>query len=319
MDKFVALEPTRLYQSATGKAPTAKAQFQAPRIGRLPEDLHLLILSHLPIPDIPAYSRSCRTLSKLAKDEKLWKVKLDCLSLDQHGLASVLDDLEAKAKGVAGASRASAPPTIHVDVIDDDFGDFAAPQVNAMPADEMGEFVGSFSNTSISAAPFIQAESRPTSKSLYARAHGLLRPVSAALTSPPHLVLSTLFPPPAPSLADQSKLLRLLSLFLSPVIKPLRQWDTLALSLRAAMDKFDTSLLAAFDYADTRKDETGMREAAAASWAVWDPATASGEWELGRMWAEKREIFYQGGRWDPMANFTCVRVPRSLRGATEWR
>jgi recyclin-1 len=48
-----------------------------------------------------------------------------------------------------------------------------------------------------------------------------------------------------------------------------------------------------------------MKEAAEASWAVWDP-DGGGEWELGRVWAEKRDIFYAQGRWDPMANLTCV-------------
>lgn len=305
MDKFVTLEPTRLYSGATGRGTsTAKAPLQV-RIGRLPEDLHLLVLSHLPVPDIPAYSRGCRALSKLARDEKIWKARLDCLGLENLGLSSVLDDLEAKAKGQAGVSRAAAPPTMRVDALDDDFGDFASIQVTAPAPDEMGEFVGAFSGASFSSRPFVQAESRPTSKSLYARAHQLLRTVAKSLSAPPHLILATLFQDPAPPLADQSKLLRLLALFLSPGIKPLRAWSTLALSLRSAMDKFDTSLLSAFDFADTRHDEPGMREAAEASWAVWDGA--DGEWELGRVWAEKREIFYQQGSWDPMANFTCVR------------
>ncbi|KAG6380060.1 P-loop containing nucleoside triphosphate hydrolase protein [Boletus reticuloceps] len=30
----------------------------------------------------------------------------------------------------------------------------------------------------------------------------------------------------------------------------------------------------------------------------------AGDWEMGRLWAEKREVFYEQGKWDPAANFT---------------
>jgi recyclin-1 len=109
------------------------------------------------------------------------------------------------------------------------------------------------------------------------------------------------------------------------------------------MDRFDANMLAAFDRADSRGDEEGMREAAWASWIVWEGAergedsshvstlTSSTsivagslygglgaartewgglglgdtgpEWELGKVWAEKREIFYESGRWDALENF----------------
>ncbi|KAG6807777.1 hypothetical protein H0H93_001081, partial [Arthromyces matolae] len=104
-------------------------------------------------------------------------------------------------------------------------------------------------------------------------------------------------------LRTRAKTLHLLSLFLSSTIQPLRAWSTLRQALQAATDRFDATLLAAFDSADGRGDEEGMREAAESSWEVWR-GTAS-EWEMGKMWAEKREIFYVMGQWDPLLNFTA--------------
>ena len=68
------------------------------------------------------------------------------------------------------------------------------------------------------------------------------------------------------------------------------------------MDRFDSNLLAAFDIADRKGDEEGMREAAASSWELWDKSSA--DWEMGKVWAEKKEIFYQQGKWKALDNFT---------------
>ncbi|KAF8635631.1 hypothetical protein AX15_000269 [Amanita polypyramis BW_CC] len=79
------------------------------------------------------------------------------------------------------------------------------------------------------------------------------------------------------------------------------------------MDRFDANLLAAFDTADGRGDEDAMREAAESSWDIWesslslDGSRAPGaivEWEMGKVWAEKREIFYEHGQWNALDNFT---------------
>ena len=96
--------------------------------------------------------------------------------------------------------------------------------------------------------------------------------------------------------------LRLLSLFLSPAVKPLWNWETLGAALRAAVDRFEDGLLTAFDVADGKGDEAGMREAAEASWEVWDGTGRA--WALGKVWAEKREIFYEQSKWKPLDNFT---------------
>ena len=92
----------------------------------------------------------------------------------------------------------------------------------------------------------------------------------------------------------------------------MRRWEDLGGALRAAMDRFEDGLLSAFDVADDKGDEPGMKDAADASWEVWDGPTT--EWELGRVWTEKREIFYEQGRWKALDNFTYV-VCRSPRRA----
>ncbi|KAI0926626.1 hypothetical protein AcV7_005516 [Taiwanofungus camphoratus] len=317
MDKFATLEPVRLhdtYKSNTAsgtrflsrntpaRAPTkGLAPFQF--IGRLPVDLHILILTNIAIPDLPAYSLSSRAFAGLARDERVWEARWTAFGVGRSKADNVLDALEEKARAQNTLSKEHVPPTLAVDSTDDDFGDFAA--VDAQ-ADEMGDFVGAFSGAVVrsprSPGPPSSIPAMPTFRSLYIRAHGLLKPLLPALSSPPHAVLSVLFPTPAPSLRRQAHTLRLLSLFLSSRVKPVRSWETLGAALRAAIDRFEDGLLTAFDVSDGKNDEHGMQEAAEASWEVWD--RSEGEWELGRVWSEKREIFYEQGRWKPLDNFT---------------
>lgn len=103
-------------------------------------------------------------------------------------------------------------------------------------------------------------------------------------------------------------------------MKPLRSWSALAAALRAATDRFEDALLTAFDVADGRANEAGMREAAEASWEVFDRSGGDGSiptygdsslsgprevhWELGTVWIEKREIFYEQSKWRALDNFT---------------
>ncbi|KAJ6509045.1 exocyst complex component Sec10-domain-containing protein [Mycena sanguinolenta] len=314
MQKFAPLEPVRLYNSTVSTPTTAsrflsrtqqvpKSPATAPLVGRLPSDLHLLILSYLPIPDFPAYARCTRATANLSRSEKIWEARWKALGIETHKLGSVLDDLEARSRGQAAASKAAAPPTIPVD---DEFGDFAAVDVLAPPIEEMGDFVGAFGPITPIASrmsiPISSTPSKPTYRTMYMRAHGLLKPLTSALGSQPHIILTELSSLLlTPSLRQESLTLRLLSLFLSPRVKPLRKWETLYSSLRAAMDRFDANALAGFDTADSRGDEEGMRETAESSWEVWD---GEGDWEMGKVWAEKREIFYQQGQWRPLDNFT---------------
>ncbi|KAJ7729685.1 exocyst complex component Sec10-domain-containing protein [Mycena maculata] len=308
MEKFATLEPVRLYNSAatTGarlfpRTQQPKAPATSPLIGRLPSDLHLLILSYLPVPDFPAYARCTHATAGLSRSETIWEARWKALGVEAHKLGSVLDDLEARSRGQAAASRAAAPPMIPVD---DEFGDFASVDVfSAAPSlEEMGDFVGDFGPpTPRTPMPFIPA--KPTFRTMFMRAHSLLRPLTAALASPPHVILTEISSIlSSPSLRQESLTLHLLSLFLSPRVKPLRKWDTLYASLRSAMDRFDANALAGFDAADSRDNEKDMREAAESSWEVWD---GEGDWEMGKVWAEKREIFYQQGQWRPLDNFTA--------------
>jgi len=305
MDKFTILEPTRLYASAANTGArifSLGSSVQKPpsapeTIGRLPVDLHLLILANLPIPDLPSYSLCSRKTAALARDERIWESKWKSLGVEKHGLAVVLDDLEARARGQVAAARAAAPPTLTVDNTEDEFGDFTSVNVLAPNPEEMGDFVG--------AAQILEPSHSTTVlksifRSLYMRAHGLLKTTLPALLSPSHLILSELSRLIAPTLRHQAKTLRLLALFLSPTLQPVLQWQSFYSSLRWAMDRFDATLLTAFDLADSKGEENGMKEAAESSWEVWD---GSGDWELGKVWAEKREVFYEQGRWEPLDNF----------------
>ncbi|KAI0640486.1 exocyst complex component Sec10-like protein [Trametes meyenii] len=315
MDKFATLEPVRLYNAPSPPSsnrfsfhkpsvPTfprhsrnGPAPFQV--IGRLPVDVHIVILTFLAIPDIPAYARCSRALGNLARDERVWEARWKAFGLERHKLSGVLDALEEKVRVQNGVDRGHAPPTLATESLDDDFGDFAS--VNA-PAEEMGDFVGGFSLSTPRTLAFFDGGQSKTCRSLYIRAHTLLKPLIPALSAPPHAVLSSLFPSPPPALRSQAHTLRLLSRFLSPDVKPLRKWETLSSALRAAVDRFEDGLLTAFDVADGKGDEQGMREAAEASWEVWDGPGA--EWELGKVWAEKLEIFYEQSKWKPLDNFT---------------
>ncbi|KAI0701854.1 exocyst complex component Sec10-like protein [Cytidiella melzeri] len=306
MDKFTALEPVKLYPSATGAKrlshfPSAKPAAPFSLIGRLPVDVHILILSYVAIPDIPAYALTSRALGRLSKDERIWEARWKAFGIDRPHFNTILDELESISKTQNASRRGQAPPTLAVDIADDDFGDFTT--VNT-PADEMGDFVSGFANASIQSPSIPSWQPKQTEyRSRYIRAHNLLKPFSRALSSPPHAIITALFPAPVPSLSTQSHTLRLLSLFFSYRVKPLRAWQRLATSLRAAMDLFGESLLTAFDVSDSKGDEKAMSEVAQASWDVWD--FAEGQWELARAWGDKHEIFYDPlSKWDPLENFT---------------
>ena len=315
MEKFATLEPVKLYASAAstgarilGRGSGQKPAATAPLVGRLPSDLHLLILSYLPIPDISSYSRCCRATGAFAKEDTIWDKRWKALGIEKDpAFKRVLDILDRKSNKKIVEARAAGPPIIPVD---DELGDFTTADVFA-PPEEMGDFVGAFHNTQhIPTTPskfgsYSFPTPNDTSRTKYIRAHTLLKPLTRLLSSAPHVVLSDLAAGVSDSLYEEAKTLRLLSLFLSPAIQPVRQWNNLYSSLRTSMDRFDSTLLAAFDLADGKNDEAGMREAAESSWEVWD--VHSGDWEMGKVWAEKREIFYQHGRWRPLDNFTCVK------------
>jgi len=317
MDKFKALEPVKLHQGPQGFTSRLPS---TPHIGRLPSSLHLFVLQYVPVPDVPAYARTNRALARLASSEELWEHHYTLLGVDRYGFGPVLDELENRTRKEVPEQQ---PPTLTVDVADDDFGDFASGSdvlglgIKGLPTQsvfstspgEVGNFVGG--NTVMQGTNVLGATSF---RALYIRAHKLLRNLAPALLEPPHQILSSLFPPTIASatsltLLHRSKTLHLLHRFHSR-LQPLRSSPSLLSALRAASDRFDATLLSAFDVADGRADEAGMRDAAEASWEIWDPhETGSGavaEWEMGRVWAEKREIFYVTSVHKPLDNFTYV-------------
>ncbi|KAL1742582.1 exocyst complex component Sec10-like protein [Schizophyllum fasciatum] len=305
MERFATLEPVRLYASNAAGHFLSTHTPSTPRapenlVGRLPSELHYLVLSYAAVPDIAAYARCSHATAAIAHAERVWEPRWKALHVDDRALGDVLDDLEERARGKARASKAAAPPTL---AVDDDFGDFASAnggfEAPAADADEMGDFVGAFGT--VPAVPLISLPSAKTLRAKYSRAHNLLKPLTRILTSPPHMVLSELASQTSPTLGQQAKLLRLLASFLTPVVNPLHGWEGLYASLRLAIDRFDANLLAAFDVADSQGDERGMREAAECSWAIYDGA---GDWEMGKVWTEKREIFYELGKWNALDNLT---------------
>ena len=349
MDKFAALEPTKLYSNPSQQRPPSQhtttsnvkrsSGYFSPRpapvlaatkppsqhIGRLPVDLHVLVLAHLPIPDIARYARASRAANRVARDELLWERRWLDLAAQRLGLTTILDELEAKAKAEKDKKNASThgPATLAVSSLDDDdFGDFAS-----APPRTLLDLSGSGSLSSVDT--YIPGQPTPTFRAKYIRAHTLLLPLLPAPNAPPHAILASLAScvlsrsdSLSSTLLIQARVMHLLARFLSPAIKPVSTWDLRLASLKASLDRFDASLLTAFDAADTQSDEARMKEVASASWEVSVCMDGIGrrvskfggekDWEMGRLWAEKREVFYEQGKWDPSANFTCALFSLSL-------
>jgi recyclin-1 len=144
----------------------------------------------------------------------------------------------------------------------------------------------------------------------YKEHHITLIPLCRHLQSSPSpsSTLALLFPPPSTvSLVEQSQTLLKLLLFLSPALQPLRDWGFLRQALLAASDRFDSTCLVAFEMADSKHHLEGMRNAAEASWSVWEAGSGTREqWECGRVWVEKREVFYETSKWDSLENIVYV-------------
>jgi recyclin-1 len=257
MDKFQALEPVKLYTSLASSLPasltsknvTVKSKLAPQFLGRLPLDLHVLILSHLPVPDVPSYAASSRGLNDLAKDPDglVWRCKWAELEVERLGLGKVLAELEAKQKQAKAGARDAAPPTL---TVDDEFGDFEQADVLSPPQDEMGDFVGAFDSSMSFGAPRqpthvlfdtpAPVPSKDTPRAKYIRAHVLLKPLMKLLDAPAHLVLSQLAdavapaaptPPSISPLLLEGQTLRLLSRFLSPGVRSVRRWDEVSFVL----------------------------------------------------------------------------------------
>lgn len=308
MDKWATLEPVKLHgPQGRPRLPTVNRHTF---IGPFPPEVHVRILAYLPIPSLPSCARVSRAFSRLVRDDRVWKQKYAALGIDVFDLDLAVDVLDDVTK-----HQNAQPATLAVPAEEDDFGDFAsAPLSSSTPftqqprlmVSEYGDFVVAGGNKPSSPFPAPPATS---SYAQYLRVHKALTPLLPAILASPHLVLPTLFPESATPLSrlTQAKILHLLARFLGPLVQPTLNWPNARRALLATLDRFDGALLGAFDAADGQADEVGMRDCAAASWEAWiamDEARVGDEWEMGRTWAEKREVFYEHGKWDATANIT---------------
>jgi len=288
----------------------------------------LRIVQSLPVPDLPKVARSSRALSRIVRDERGWEWRCKVLDI------------------AAEASRAAQPPTLprkllRTSIADDDFGDFSSTNDTFEDVD-FGDFNTSkpngrkadgdlldFDDLPLPSHPFSAGSHRttgffaltPTPTALppglfmrtYKAHHLALVPLCRHLRSSPSpsSTLSLIFPNGAPtSLPEQANLLFSLLLFLSAQLQPLYDWGFLRQALLAATDRFDSTCLVAFEVADSKGDATAMRSAAESSWKVWDAGGGTrDQWECGRVWVEKREVFYENGKWDPLENLLYVLLP----------
>ena len=230
------------------------------------------------------------------------------------------------------------------DVFEDvDFGEFAGQKSNGMSLKPMeqslmdmndlplpsrpgtnrttGFFAFTPTPAKVNGSSFYPTTTSPGSFYLaYKRHHLSLVPLCRHIRSSPSpsSTLSLLFPPSSttslpPTLSQQSDLLLSLLTFLSPQLQPLHDWGFLRQALLAATDRFDSTCLVAFEIADSKDDEQGMSRAAESSWKVWEAGGGGrDQWECGRVWVEKREVFYEKGKWDPAENMVYVRSGQIL-------
>ncbi|KDN44336.1 hypothetical protein RSAG8_05600, partial [Rhizoctonia solani AG-8 WAC10335] len=317
MDKWTTLEPVKLHgPNRQSRLPTTN---RYAFVGPFPPEVHVRILAFLPISSLPSCARVSRAVSRLVRDDRVWKRKYDALGITHFELDPAIDALENTLQDQRATQSDEA--AAHVPAEEDDFGDFAsAPLGQPLPGaqepklmvSEYGDFVvARFSMPG--SKPSVTFPTPPVT-SLYAqylRVHRLLTPLLPALLASPHLVLPTLFPEGTGpmSLSLQAKILHLLARFLGPIVQPTLNWPNARRALMATLDRFDGALLSAFDAADGQADEAGMKDCAMASWEAWialDDERIGDEWEMGRTWAEKRGIFYEHGKWDPAANLTST-------------
>lgn len=295
-------------------------------------------------------------------DERVWKRRAGFLKLGNSYVDGIIDAIateEGIPKGSLSTSSSTqssksgdtvakvpnSPPVLEVSE-DDEFGDFAsAPLATTLQTNNLLGGGSSFGFTPPSSTNTLGPHSSiPNGQAIdpkfvlrnqYIHAHrSLVRLSRRLLNTAPHLLLSSLFPSSSssgspPSILDQAHTLALLMRFLSPVLQPTLNWRELRQTLLSAVDRFQASALAAFESASssiadagTKIEEARMRDAAWASWEVWEEEHLAkmastnisklkggadlprGEWEIGRVWMDKLEIFYEGSRWDPSLNFT---------------
>ncbi|BGP16438.1 hypothetical protein JCM10213_004006 [Rhodosporidiobolus nylandii] len=142
MERWTALLPDR-----APAGPAAPVPQRVKLIGRLPEEAWLVVFQYLPVPDLPQLALCSGKLSQLARDDRLWRVKLAWLDYrgpgevkwreqlevrrereEGSGGAPVADGSEANGRIDGGAAPAKPPErpmeASPVFSSDDEFGDF---------------------------------------------------------------------------------------------------------------------------------------------------------------------------------------------------
>ncbi|EIW71948.1 recyclin-1 [Tremella mesenterica] len=331
MNKWAPIAPNKPGQPSTSRftsvlkpqKPGHKPQVVgAALVGPWPESVLTHIITFLPVPDLPQVARVNRAFARLVRDDSGWEKRARLLGLSPHRSKPLIKSPQKPSSGAQQDDEFGDFST-STDVFEDiDFGDSRTDQKSGndlldfadlpLPSKPSGQkATGFFALTppaSIGPGPYLLA---------YRNHHLSLLPSCHHLRSSPSpsSTLALLFPPSPttalpPSLAEQSNGLLTLLLFLSPRLQPLRDWGFLRQALLSAADRFDSSCLMAFEVADSKQDEAGMRLAAESSWKVWDAGGGRREqWECGRVWVEKREVFYETSKWDPLENIVKAQSP----------
>lgn len=131
---------------------------------------------------------------------------------------------------------------------------------------------------------------------IFKQHQALLLPYYISLIT--HTTSSLIFTSPTLTPSTRSQLLSSLVRFCSPLLAPSRslpQRTTVLRNVQSSMDFFESALLAEFEKADSRGDESSMREKAR---LLWDLNAST---SVVQVFVQKREIFYDTSH-DPLKN-----------------
>ncbi|SCZ88219.1 BZ3500_MvSof-1268-A1-R1_Chr2-1g04266 [Microbotryum saponariae] len=85
MERWTALLPDRTPALTRFNGASHTHRPKVKLLGRLPEEAYLSILPHLALADLASCASTCRSLAQLARDDRVWAVKLDWLSYKGPG------------------------------------------------------------------------------------------------------------------------------------------------------------------------------------------------------------------------------------------
>jgi len=170
MERWTALLPDRANSGTIRDYDNPRLPPPPRLIGRLPAEAYIAVLAHLPIPDIPQFARCSRACARLARDDRLWRRKLEWLDYKGPGqvewrapFGAVTDQVVQSPTTSTKPNPFKPPPPAHssrpisahkqsllgaTDI--DEFGDFLAAGPEHEPVatagsdddDEFGDFNG---------------------------------------------------------------------------------------------------------------------------------------------------------------------------------